>query len=220
MKKVYAYATPEKQANYAEALRACGMEPVFSLDVKEAIGCDGLLLCGGGDMEPKWYGQEDRGSKNFEPLRDEMERMLVRDFVDAGLPILGICRGLQVLNVALGGSLVQDLPTAGTHAWEESTGDKQHMVQAVPGSFLAELYGENFSVNSAHHQGADEIAPLFQVAARAEDGGIEALACPEKNIYAVQWHPERMMLARAREDTVDGTPVFTFFAGLLERKGK
>lgn len=215
MKKVYAYATLEKQANYAEALSACGMEPVFSLDVKDAAGCDGLLLCGGGDIEPKWYGQEDRGSKNFEPLRDEMEIPLVRDFIEAGLPILGICRGLQVLNVALGGTLVQDLPTAATHAWEESTGDKQHMVEAAPGSFLEALYGERFPTNSAHHQGAGQIAPLLQIAAKAPDGVVEALCCPEKKIYAVQWHPERMMLARSREDTVDGTPIFQFFAGIL-----
>lgn len=215
MKKVFAYATREKQINYAEALETCGMEPVFSLDVKDAAGCDGLLLCGGGDIEPHRYGQENEGSKNFEPLRDEMEFRLVKDFMDAGLPILGICRGLQVLNVALGGTLVQDLPTAPTHAWEESTGDKQHMVKAVPGSFPAALYGESFSINSAHHQGAGRIAPLLQPVAQAEDGVIEALACPEKKIYAVQWHPERMMLSRRREDTVDGTPVFAFFAGLL-----
>jgi len=215
MKKVYAYGTLEKQANYAEALTACGMQPVFSLDVQDASGCDGLLLCGGGDIEPWRYGQEDRGSRNFEPVRDEQEFLLVRDFMGAGLPVLGICRGLQVLNVALGGTLVQDLPTASTHAWEESTGDKQHMVESVPGSFLEKLYGRGFSTNSAHHQGADKIAPVLQPAARAGDGVIEALACPEKKIYAVQWHPERMMLARAREDTVDGTSIFAFFAGLL-----
>lgn len=215
MKKVYAYGTLEKQANYAEALTACGMQPVFSLEVQDAQGCDGLLLCGGGDIEPWRYGQEDRGSRNFEPLRDEKEFFLVREFMGAGLPILGICRGLQVLNAALGGTLMQDLPTAAAHAWEESTGDKQHMVEAVPGSFLEKLYGKSFSTNSAHHQGADQIAPILQTAARAGDGVIEALACPEKKIYAVQWHPERMMLTRAREDTVDGTPIFAFFAELL-----
>lgn len=215
MKKVFAYATEEKQANYAQALSACGMQPVFSLDVKDAAGCGGLLLCGGGDIEPHRYGQENRGSKNFEPLRDEKELALVRDFMEAGLPVLGICRGLQVLNTALGGTLVQDLPTAAAHAWEEPDGDKQHMVRAQPGSFLERLYGERFSVNSAHHQGADAIAPGLQAAALAEDGVVEALCCPERKLYAVQWHPERMMLARAREDTVDGTAVFTFFAGLL-----
>ncbi len=215
MKKVYAYATYEKQENYAQALSACGMEPVFSLDTKEAEGCRGLLLCGGGDIEPKWFGQENRGSKNFEPLRDEKELCLVKDFLKAGLPILGICRGLQVINVALGGDLIQDLPTAPAHAWEEETGDKQHLIKAVPGTFLYALYGESFSVNSAHHQGAGSIAPGLQAAAKAGDGVIEALCWPEKNVYAVQWHPERMMLSRARQDTVDGTPIFSFFESLL-----
>lgn len=215
MKTVYAYATMEKQSNYAEALTACGIKPVFSLDIKDASGCQGLLLCGGGDIEPHRYGQENAGSKNFEPLRDEMEFQLVKDFMGAGLPILGICRGLQVLNAALGGTLIQDLPTAPTHAWEESTGDKQHLVQAQENSFLCKLYGREFPVNSAHHQGAGQIAPGLQIAAQAPDGVIEALCCPEKKVYALQWHPERMMLARRREDTVDGAPIFQFFAGLL-----
>lgn len=215
MKRVYAYATMEKQENYAQALSACGMEPVFSLDTKDAAGCHGLLLCGGGDIEPHRYGQENKGSKNFEPQRDQAELELVQDFLRRGLPILGICRGLQVVNVALGGTLIQDLPTAPTHAWEESTGDKQHMAEAAPGSFLESLYGGRFPVNSAHHQGVDVPAPTLQIAARAEDGVVEALCCPEKKIYALQWHPERMMLSRRREDTVDGAPVFTFFAGLL-----
>lgn len=215
MKKVFAYADAHKQANYAEALQSCGMEPVFSFDLKDASGCQGLLLCGGGDIEPYRYGQENKGSKNFEPERDEAEFLLVKQFAGAGLPILGICRGLQVLNTALGGTLVQHLPTASAHAWEEETGDKQHLVQALPGSFLLGLYGERFSVNSAHHQGADKIAPSLSLAARADDGTIEALQCPEKGIYAVQWHPERMMLSRSRADTVDGAPVFRFFAGLL-----
>lgn len=215
MKKVFAYADAHKQANYAEALQSCGMEPVFSFGLKDASGCQGLLLCGGGDIEPHRYGQENKGSKNFEPERDEAEFLLVKRFIDAGLPILGICRGLQVLNTALGGTLVQHLPTASAHAWEEETGDKQHLVQALPGSFLLGLYGERFSVNSAHHQGADKAAPSLSLAARADDGAIEALQCPQKGIYAVQWHPERMMLSRSRADTVDGAPVFRFFAGLL-----
>lgn len=215
MKKVFAYADAHKQSNYAEALQSCGMEPVFSSDLKAARGCHGLLLCGGGDIEPYRYGQENKGSKNFEPERDEAEFHLVKRFMDAGLPILGICRGLQVLNTALGGALVQHLPTARAHAWEEETGDKQHLVQALPGSFLLKLYGERFPVNSAHHQGADKIPPALSLAAQAEDGVPEALQCPEKGIYAVQWHPERMMLSRRRTDTVDGTLVFRFFAGLL-----
>lgn len=215
MKKVFAYATMEQQENYAQALEACGAVPVFSHDLGGAAACDGLLLCGGGDIEPYRYGQGDQGSRNFEPERDEAELCLVREFLAAGKPVLGICRGLQVLAVALGGTLVQHLPTAAAHAWEETTGDKCHMVKAEPGSFLAGLYGERFAVNSAHHQGAGQLPGALRAAAWAEDGVVEALCCPEKKVYAVQWHPERMMLSRRREDTVDGRPVFTFFLGLL-----
>lgn len=214
LKKIYLYGTRGERKNYAEALEACSAEPVLSLTTEGAEDCDGLLLCGGGDIEPHRYGQENQGSKNFELERDEVEFALVEKFMNAGKPILGICRGLQVLNVALGGTLVQDLPTAATHAWQESSGDQHHMVKAVPGSFLDELYGPHFLVKSAHHQGADQVPELFQVMAWADDGGIEALACPEKKIYAVQWHPERMMLSRAKEDTVNGQALFEFFLSL------
>ncbi len=215
MAKVFLYGARDQRANYCQALEACGAVPVPSLDIEDAHGCGGLLLAGGGDILPGRYGQGNQGSKNFEPERDEAEFRLVERFLAAGKPILGICRGLQVLNVALGGGLVQDLPTAGAHAWEESTGDKRHLVRAHPGGFLYALYGEEFPVNSAHHQGAGPIAPGLSVCAQAEDGVCEALSCPGKGLYAVQWHPERMMLSRARPDTVDGRPLFEFFLGLL-----
>lgn len=215
MAKVFIYGAREDRRNYWEALEACGGTAVVSLDTREAAGCGGLLLAGGGDIQPALYGQENQGSRNFEPERDEREFWLVREFLGAGKPILGICRGLQVLNAALGGGLVQDLPTAAAHAWEEPTGDKRHLVRAQPGSFLQELYGDEFPVNSAHHQGAGPVAPGLAVGALAEDGVCEALYSREKRVYAVQWHPERMMLSRARPDTVDGTPIFHFFLGLL-----
>lgn len=214
MRKIFVYGTREERSNYAEALEACGALPVLSTSLEGAGGCDGLLLCGGGDIEPHRYGQENQGSKNFEPERDEMELRLVGMFVEAGRPVFGICRGLQVLNVALGGTLVQDLPSAASHAWTESTGDRQHMVKAAPGSFLEKLYGPRFPVNSAHHQGAGQVPAPLRAAAWAEDGVIEALACPEKKLYAVQWHPERMMLSRSRADTVNGQAVFEFFLGI------
>lgn len=214
MKKIFVYGAREERANYAEALEACGALPVLSTALEGAGGCGGLLLCGGGDIEPSRYGQENQGSRGFEPERDEMEFRLVRMFMEAGKPVLGICRGLQVLNTALGGDLVQDLPSAASHAWAEPTGDQQHMVKAAPGSFLERLYGPRFPVNSAHHQGAGQVPAPLQAAAWADDGVIEALACPERNLYAVQWHPERMMLSRARADTVNGQAVFEFFLGL------
>lgn len=215
MKKVFLYGTSEKRQNYAAALSAYGAAPVVSLDLHEAASCQALLLPGGADMDPAFYNAPNLGSRGVDRALDEIEMGLAKEFAASGRPVLGICRGEQLLNVAFGGDLIQDLPTAAAHRWEESTGDKQHMAIAAPGSFLAGLYGERFSVNSAHHQGVGRVAPGFQIAARAEDGVIEALEWAEKRIYGVQWHPERMTLALSRPDTVDGGAVFRFFLNLL-----
>lgn len=122
---------------------------------------------------------------------DQAELELIARFSQSGKPILGICRGIQVINVAFGGTLIQDLPNAVEHQHNEATGDQVHQVTAPAGSFLHELYGERFSVNSSHHQAIDRLAPGFAVAARCTDGTVEAIAWPEKAIYATQFHPER-----------------------------
>lgn len=215
MKKMYIYGEREKRRNYVEALEAAGAEVIISLSPEDAGRCDGLLLPGGADIDPLVYGAKNLGSTGIDNFLDNIEISLVKQFYSSNRPILGICRGAQLLNVAFGGDLIQDLPTAAAHRWEESTGDKQHLVEAPEGSFLRELYGKQFSVNSAHHQGAGQVADGFQIAARAADGGIEALQWPERRIYAVQWHPERMTLRLRRKDTVDGIEVFRFFMGLV-----
>lgn len=211
MKKIYIYGDREKRLNYVEALEACGACAVVSADVRDSEDCGALLLPGGADMDPGFYGAQNLGSRGIDRDLDITELELVKAFAGSGRPILGICRGLQVLNVAFGGTLVQDLPTAPAHRWTEETGDQAHTVTAPSGSFLRELYGPSFSVNSAHHQGVEHVGAGFQIAARAEDGGIEALQWPEKRIYAVQWHPERLTLRHKRPDAVDGRPVFDFF---------
>ena len=211
MTKIYGYGVREKLANYASALEEC----VFSLDVEEALDCQGLLLPGGGDIDPARYGQPSAGSEAPDLQRDAAELELVSRFLAWGRPILGICRGIQLLNVALGGDLIQDIPTAADHKHDAALGDRVHGVEAAPGSFLEGLYGSAFPVNSAHHQALGQVAPGLRVAARSQaDGVIEAVEWPEKRIYGVQWHPERMSFALRREDTVDGRPIFDFFLGL------
>lgn len=214
MKKIYIYGDREKRVNYVEALEACGAQVVISMDTRDSDGCAALLLPGGADMDPSFYSAENLGSQGIDRKLDQTELALIKSF--SGRPILGICRGMQVLNVAFGGTLVQDLPTAAAHRWQESTGDQVHMVSAPEESFLYGLYGGRFAVNSAHHQGAGRLGDGFQVAARAEDGGIEAIQCPERRIYAVQWHPERLTLRHKRADAVDGIGVFKFFLENLE----
>lgn len=214
MKKIFVCGNRETYRNYAETLQFCGAMGIFSENIQYAGDCDALLLPGGADIDPALYGAENLGSRGIDRERDLKELRLVKDFCKTERPILGICKGLQILNVAFGGSLIQELPTASAHRWEEATGDKVHSVTASPNGFLFPLYGECFSVNSAHHQAADRPASGFSIAARAADGVIEALEYSAKKIYAVQWHPERMAFRKARKDTADGRRLFDFFLSL------
>ena len=215
MKKVFICGQKENRVNYTAVLEACGLQPVVSPSPGDSQNCAALLLPGGDDLDPALYGQENQGSRKINRSLDDQELELVSSFFKNGRPILGICRGMQVLNVAFGGDLIQHLPTAAAHCWEEETGDKCHRIKARPDSFLHNIYGYEFFVNSAHHQGVGRIAEPFSTVAQADDGVIEAMEWPEEKIYAVQFHPERMTLAHARPDTTDGIELFRFFAGLI-----
>ncbi|MGI6256356.1 MAG: gamma-glutamyl-gamma-aminobutyrate hydrolase family protein [Acutalibacter sp.] len=212
MIKIFVYGERAEKENYARALEGCGAQGVFSLDLSLAKDCHGLLLPGGGDIDPSRYGQAPAGSEEPDLPRDAAELELTADFLRWERPILGICRGIQMLNVALGGDLIQDIPTAQDHRHDPVTGDRVHRVTAKEGSFLHQLYGPSFAVNSSHHQALGKLAPNLHLAATSEkDGVIEAVEWPEKRVYGVQWHPERMSFALRREDTVDGKPIFDLF---------
>lgn len=213
MKKVFLFGDFEKRGNYIAALESCGAKVITSTDARDTAGCDGLLLPGGGDLDPALYGEENQGSFDIDPDLDRKEIELAHRFFEADKPILGICRGLQTLNTAFGGSLIQDLPTAASHRWAEA--DQAHEVSAMAGSFLIGIYGERFTVNSAHHQGVGRLAEHFQIAARADDGVVEAIQWPERKVYGVQWHPERLTLAHRRTDAVDGLEIFLWFLAML-----
>ena len=200
--------------NYPETVEACGGIPLAAYLPEPMPGrCAGLILAGGEDVDPALYGQENTGCFGIDPRRDRQEFRLIEAYLEAGKPILGICRGHQVLNVYFGGSLTQHLPAAETHM-PTREGDRVHLTRAEAGSFPALLYGEVFPVNSAHHQGLDRLAPELEAVQRTEDGVIEACRHIRYPVYSVQWHPERMCLARARADTVDGGKLFRWFIGL------
>lgn len=208
---------PDQTLKYVAALAASGMEPVVSLELPDAVSLsqfDGLLLPGGADIDPARYGQPVNGSKGINPELDEKQFAILDAFYKAGKPILGICKGHQVLNVYFGGDLIQHLPQSDRHQWD--TEDKVHMTTAVPGSWLAELYGTEFPTNSAHHQAVDHAAPGFQIIQQSDDGVVEAITHPELPILSLQWHPERMCYEYRREDTVDGSKIFLYFKKLCE----
>ena len=200
--------------NYCAALRGAGCEPVAGYCPAPDLRCGGLLLCGGGDIESALYGQEDRGSQPPDRNRDRAELELFRAFFEAGRPILGICRGMQLINVALGGTLIQDLPAQAVPFHGGGKGDRVHTVRALEGSLLHRLYGSVFSVNSAHHQAVDALGQGLRAVAWAESGFAEAVDFPGGPVLGVQFHPERMSFGRRRLDTVDAASLFTWFLGV------
>ncbi len=192
--------------NYVNAVRAAGGEPCACYLPPADGGFDALLLAGGGDVEPRRFGQENTASQNMDPARDAAELALVARYLEAGKPILGICRGQQILNVALGGDLIQDIGDflRPFHLCQNGPKDRVHAVFCCKGSFLYNLYGGVFSVNSAHHQAVNRLGTGLKAAALAESGLIEALEHEHLPVRSVQWHPERMSSARRRPDTADG----------------
>lgn len=155
---------------------------------------DGLILAGGADLDPAGYHQQPhKQTRGVQTYRDEFEFPLLSAAIEANLPVLGVCRGMQLLNVALGGTLHQHLP--------EANGNSEH--RPVPGTFggctvklaadstLAAIFGDTTSVRCHHHQAADTPAPALTVVGRATDGTTEAVELPGRDfVLGVQWHPE------------------------------
>jgi putative glutamine amidotransferase len=166
---------------------------------------DGLLLSGGGDIGPALYGERDGGLLwSIDEWRDRTELALARWALAEGLPLLAICRGIQVLNVAAGGTLVQDIPTQVHDALSHSSvagrpmDTVAHTVEVAADSRLAALVGAGeLGVNSAHHQAAKAVGARLAITARAPDGIIEGLEAPDHPFcLGVQWHPEAMAESR------------------------
>lgn len=185
------YKIDAKAEPYRMALRAASLEPVdLTVAGRPALsGLKGLLLSGGSDVDPKFYGRTNDGSKNIDPARDEMESRLLHQALAARIPVFAICRGLQLLNVALGGSLLQHIDDHNLLA------AKRHAVAVEPGTLLGRILGHGAHVNSRHHQAADpgHLGRGLRVSACAADGTVEGLEREgEGYVLAVQWHPEDM----------------------------
>ncbi|HWT79870.1 MAG TPA: type 1 glutamine amidotransferase, partial [Candidatus Methylomirabilis sp.] len=185
-----------------QAVRAAGGEPVpltaeapsWTAEIKTL---DGLVLSGGNAVDPRRYGQVNEGlCRTVIPHRDELEFEAFQHCQEHSLPILGVCRGIQFVNVACGGSMLQDLPI--TTVEHEAVGDvsRFHPIQVLPGTRLAEMAGpqEHLRVNSRHHQGmrVEHLAPGLRVSALAPDGVVEGLeGAGEAFLVGIQFHPER-----------------------------
>lgn len=160
---------------------------------------DGFVFTGGQDVAPSLFGQEKIPQCSYQaPLRDNQEIYMLRRLREMDKPVLGICRGIQAMNVAYGGTLYQDLdtqhPSRVIHRQEKPYDLPHHQVTIVPGTLLHRIVGKtHLSVNSMHHQALWEVAPGFTVTAAAEDGIVEAIEDPTARfLVGIQWHPEHM----------------------------
>jgi len=202
-------------AAYVRALLSAGAVPLVlspvmgaSLAASALDGCDGLLLTGGEDIDPSWYGADP--SPLLSPPSQERDLFELALFAVArqrDLPILGICRGIQLINVALGGTLFQDLPSERPgrvdHSPAAARDARSHLIRLAPGSRVAAaLGGSQATVNSVHHQAIKDLAPGLVATGWSDDSSIEAAESPPGTswILAVQWHPEEMHADRRAPD--------------------
>jgi putative glutamine amidotransferase len=212
-----------KLADYVESVRTSGGEPVVldwdNMSAESALSSvDGLVLTGGPDIDPVRYGETRVPQvRTAEPARDAFELNLVTRALERDTPMLAICRGMQVLNVAAGGTLTQDIPSAfpstTRHAVNEPKNAIAHPVRIAPGSRVAELLARtSIDVNSRHHQAVRQPAPGLVVTATAPDGIAEAVEKPDARFcVGVEWHPENFV------ETGEFLPLFR---GLVEEARK
>jgi gamma-glutamyl-gamma-aminobutyrate hydrolase PuuD len=194
-------ATEKLNATYVRALTEAGANVVELAPGADGAAAleqvDGLLFTGGYDVDPAEFNAEPHPKTVPAPDRDALELPLVRAAVQRGTPVLGICRGIQVINVALGGTLIQHAPEHDHYSTGESRQHLAHTVRLAEGSQVADLLGaEEVPVNSLHHQTVDELAPSLTPTAWSEDGAVEAVESADGKLLAVQWHPEELLDTR------------------------
>lgn len=213
--------TEKETFRYISALKHLGVQPVNSLELKDE--CEALLLPGGTDVNPWRYNQMIDGSVEIDQALDVAQLALLEKYEKANKPILGICRGIQIINVYFDGSLIQDLPSYfqankknGLEHRYLNKKDSLHELVINQDSFLYPLYGNKGIFNSAHHQAIDKLGKGLIVQAKATDGVIEAVKHQSKPIWGVQFHPERMSFDYPNPDSVDGKDVLAYFVSMIE----
>ncbi|MGC9019992.1 MAG: gamma-glutamyl-gamma-aminobutyrate hydrolase family protein [Candidatus Methanodesulfokora sp.] len=174
--------------------------PFFSDEIADSL--DGLVLSGGDDVDPRFYGELPRDVGSIEPIRDETEIKLIREFRRRDKPVMGICRGAQVINVSMGGTLIQDIKTevsgAIKHWWSRRESEvpywhPTHRVRIDRDSMLFNIIGnEVIWVNSFHHQAIKRVGSGLKAVAWSDDGIIEAVEAEKGFLLGIQWHPEGM----------------------------
>ena len=194
-----------KHQNYVNWLKGTDDIEIVKLSAEDKNldtlnNCDALVLSGGIDIDPAiTRGSTDYPNRpeRFQPERDSFEKALYKQAIENNLPVLGICRGMQLVNVLEGGTLIEDLGTRNGRHKKEGITDKAHRVEINSGTLLHEIVNtEKGDINSAHHQAIDKLGPALQSNSVSDDGTIEGLEWKDKTgkpfLLCVQWHPERM----------------------------
>ena len=219
----------KRNDNYYDVVAALGAD---SLEIADADDLDNVLpnadmiiIPGGVDINPVLYGEFNTDSRDIDAGLDKLELKVLKYAVENRIPVLGICRGLQIINVFFGGTLTQNIDSCDVHT-NIGLVDKVHSSIAKEGSFIAKAYGTTeITVNSAHHQAIKDLGKGLVPIQWSKDGIIEGAAHDEYEIAGVQWHPERMCLKNKREDTVSGLKLFEayvdyFFDHIVKKQNK
>jgi len=217
MRVAVTFGNEARLGPYLVALEEFGIQS--ARNPRALAGLDGLLLTGGSDINPRRYGQSNSGSSEVDDARDKLEMDLLQEALAADLPVLAICRGLQLFNVVAGGSLIQHLASSDVHRQPARNAEAgkhpgAHRILVEPNTRLAAIIGAGeHEVNSRHHQAVDRHGEGLIVSATAGDGVIEAMEKPGAYFaVAVQWHPEDRILVSAAD-----RKLFEAFAAALTR---
>lgn len=199
---------------YREAIERSGGVVCDGYLPKYDQNFDGLLLSGGCDVSPMLYGETINCTGTIDNSRDKCEMELIRQFCNAKKPIFGICRGMQILNVYFGGTLIQDLPKEPMHHSDEQK--VFHSIKTKENSAIRSIFGDEFVSNSFHHEALKDIADGFKVTAvSTDDNVVEAIEHTSMPFFGVQFHPERM--TPEIPETVDAKAIFDYFIFLCKQ---
>ncbi len=217
---VFVVGDATKHTNYFNAISAAGGVPYSLEDLcfNQAIDfADAIVIQGGVDINPATYKEQNTHCIDIDDELDTIEELVLKEAANRKILTLGICRGLQIMNVFLGGSLVQHIDCAPLHARDKgSEADKIHSSTVERGSFVYGIYQQSeITINSAHHQAIKTLGRGLRAVQYSHEGIIEAVQHDTLPFYALQWHPERLCLSYARADAVDGLKVFDWLINRL-----
>lgn len=198
-----------KTENYERACTEVGFCPLTSLSISGLSTCDALILPGGGDITPGFFGQANHGSRSIDTELDLLQLQALEFFILSKKPVLGICKGMQLINIFFGGTLIQDMPNHAEHQLPE--GDLLHPSLVTQDCILSHLYGREFTVNSNHHQAVDKLGKHLHTIQLSHDNTIEGICHDTLPVLGVQWHPERLAFIQTKKASLPGNLLLRAF---------